>query len=243
MEAEDLIWSFTCCSFSFKKWVQPFFFFSCNHAEHYQVYKTCLWKGDSIIIIFFHIKLSQIVRYQGNKLFHPLQERYTLALVCSSVTMFLFFFILPNVGECPRVCFSLISVVLVVYQPGKWLWWCQLTPHCHSRFVSQPHRLSHPPSHPSLYLTSHHHHPFLTSPSLTPPPFFFSLCDVFSSVCYFCVFFFFSLLILHQWWWQMVFSSINTQLGFSLCAQTIIVQKGVTPFCKGCKTQCLFLAV
>lgn len=69
--------------------------------------------------------------------------------------------ICPQKAKCSWVCFSLISVVLVVYQPGKWLWWCQLTPHCHSRFVSQPHRLGHPSSHlsPSLTPTSHPHHP------------------------------------------------------------------------------------
>lgn len=114
----------------------------------------------------------------------------------------------PNVGECLRVCFSLISVVLVVvYQPGKWLWWCQLTPHCHSRFVSQTPHLS--PTRSSLTL------PHLLPPthsSLLPslPVTFFLIlwCFQFNS----------SVLLLF------LFDSIsismmmtNTLLGFSCC--------------------------
>lgn len=99
--------------------------------------------------------------WQGIKKFLPPQERCTVLIVCSIVTMA---FLCTSVDEGPRVCFSLIFVVLiVVYQPGKWLWWCQLTPHCHSRFVSQTHHLSHPLGHPSP-LTTH-------SPPPLPGPF------------------------------------------------------------------------
>lgn len=122
----------------------------------------------------------------------------TLLSQCVALWQWLCF--CPNVGECPRVCFSLISVVLVVvYQPGKWLWWCQLTPHCHSRFVSQPHC----PHTPSLLATHH--------PSLLPPLPLHVFCSFFILIlwCFQLILlffdFFFLILMVYQWWWQMGF--------------------------------------
>lgn len=153
MKSEDLIWFF---------YIHPLLiqFDARNEYRAFPLimlsitrFTKTLWKVNGLFSFTW-----QLIK------FHPVKERYTLVLVCSVVTMA---FLCPNVGECPRVCFSLISVVLVVvYQPGKWLWWCQLTPHCHSRFVSQTHHLSHPLSHPSLSLTSCYRSPL---PPWTPP--------------------------------------------------------------------------
>lgn len=84
-------------------------------------------------------------------------------------------------------CVSLsISVVHVVeYQPGKWLWWCQLTPHCHPRFVRQTH-LTKPLGHLPLFLPTRYHSPTCPLSSLNPhvPFFFYLYCDVFSAFFY-----------------------------------------------------------
>lgn len=61
-----------------------------------------------------------------------------------------------------------LSSLLWCISLGKWLWWCQLTPHCHPRFVSQTHRPRRPPRHPH---TSTSPHPLpATAPPLSPPP-------------------------------------------------------------------------
>lgn len=197
MTAEDLVCIFTRCSFKCKKWERTFFPSIMLGITRFTKTLKSKWG-----YFFYHIK-SKIAVNKTIKGFILRRKKYTLV-----VKMAVF---CPDVGECPRVCFSLISVVLVVvYQPGKWLWWCQLTPHCHSRFVSQTHHLSHPPSQPSLTL------PHLLPPptphlSLPSPSPFFSFCDVFgwSSVCSFC---FFLVIIVHQWWWQMGFSNTDVRL-------------------------------
>lgn len=78
-----------------------------------------------------------------------------------------------------------LSSLLWCISLGKWLWWCQLTPHCHPRFVSQTHRPRRPPRHPYTSTPPPSPHPLpATAPPHPPPPFtiiFFSACDVFTS--------------------------------------------------------------
>lgn len=79
-----------------------FCFFPLNHAEHYQV-------SEQSMGYFLYLLRQQKVSFFAGKI-HSCLLYYSVVL----------FFFCPTVDKCPRVCFSLISVVLVVvYQPGK----------------------------------------------------------------------------------------------------------------------------
>lgn len=165
-------WSCCCCSFRLmQEWIRDRFV---SHVLGITRFAKSKWGG-----IFFFPNVTSRSR---------LQERCTLVTIV---------FLCPSVGEC-LVCFSFISVVRVVeYQPGKWLWWCQLTPHCHPRFVRQTH-ITKPLGHlllfPPLLLS-----PILPSLSFLTPPVLYLYCDVFSA-SFLCSDSSFWIRTAHQWW-------------------------------------------
>lgn len=172
------------------------------------VKNTIIIKSRGVFLFLFYCYYLFIFftseQTQANKYLHLLQYFTAHSCIAKRVALWWLLLPLPWGAGCPRCVLLSLSSLLWCISLGKWLWWCQLTPHCHPRFVSQTHCPRHPYTSTSFSPTSCYCR-CLLSPSLSHPPegfFFLSLwcLHLYSNTLFLLPFGFLS----EYQWWHMV---------------------------------------